>query len=277
MRSTRKQGHTWSAGKCYTAFMEEKRVDLAHGMIAYLTHGSGATMLFFHGGSVNPKAYIPLIELLGQHCSVVAPTHPGHGTSFRLPKSWTIDDFVTTYREFLAVLNLEPSVVVGHSFGGMLALLLAARGIGDRIIVFDPCGLPFSLTPKAYLAAKKREAQELLSYANDIQRVHETLSAAGVLLYTVIRRFDDIAFLAKRIPKADISNDLATVRQPVHIFWGKDDGIVPLSIGKRMRALLKNATLVTFPNRGHTYPVTDPVFTYNQLMPLIRDNDTVHP
>jgi pimeloyl-ACP methyl ester carboxylesterase len=251
--------------------MEEKRVDVAHGTITYLSHGQGPLLVFLHGVSVTPRVYIPLFELLGEHYTIFAPTHPGHGDSFRLPRSWTIEDFVATYCELFAVLNLEPTVIVGHSFGGLLALLLGAAGIGNSVVAFDPAGMPFTLTPKAYLAAKKKEAKDLLSYANDRDRVKKTLSAAGELFYTAIKRFDDLRLLLPRISNTDICEEVKNLSIPVTLCWGEDDGIVPLSVGEGLAKMITQATLIVFPNKGHTYPVTDPEFTYQELMKAIQN------
>lgn len=250
--------------------MQEKSVDLAHGTVSYLSHGKGPLLVFLHGISVTPHVYIPLLERLGEHYTIFAPTHPGHGGSFRLPPSWTIEDFVTTYKELFAVLNLQPTVIVGHSFGGLLALLLGASGIGQSLVVFDAAGLPFKITPKAYLQAKKKEARELLKYARDRERAKKTLSAAGELLYTAINRFDDLRLLVPAISKTDICKKIDSLSIPVTICWGKDDGIVPLRVGERLAETIKQAKLIVFPNKGHTYPVVDPEFTYQELMKVLR-------
>jgi pimeloyl-ACP methyl ester carboxylesterase len=246
--------------------MQEKRVAVSRGSLVYLEHGHGEQVAFFHGGLATPRAYIPLLELLGNHFHIIAPTHPGHGDSFRLPNVWSLDDFLHTYMEFFKKLRSEPAILIGHSFGGLLALLLAAAGIGKRAVLFSPTGLPFQPTAKAYLAAKQREISELLAYAKDSTRVKQTLSAAGTLLYTATRHPENIPWLTRRLPLLDISKRLHDVRIPVVLLWGEDDGIVPVSTGRLMQLLLPKAELRVLPGKGHTYPVTDVQFSYQQLM-----------
>ena len=250
--------------------MIEKRLTLSWGTIAYISHGEGPLLVFLHGGSITPRAYIPLFEQLGKHFTVIAPTHPGHGASFSPPKMWRMYEFVQFYEEFFKALHIEPTYLVGHSFGGGLALVLGSRGYGEKLIAMAPTALPFSLTPASYMKARRREAQDLLTYLNDIERVKETLSAAGLLLYTVIQRFDDIVWFAKWVSRTDIQKDLVQIHQPVRLLWGSDDGIVPMTIGKRILQIIPSATLTVMDGRGHTYPVTDPEFTYEQLMNALR-------
>jgi len=249
--------------------MEERRIALSRGTLVYLEHGIGPTLLFLHGGVATPRAYIPLIELLGQQFRVIAPTHPGHGDSFKLSRGWKLEDFVATYHEFFDTLALPPIPIVSHSFGGTIAYLLAHAGYATKLYSFAPTGLPFILTPRAYLAAKKKEAKELLAYVNDRERVAEALSGAETLLYTAVHHPENIPWIAKRVPTIDLSRELSALTIPVSLFWGEDDGIVPLSVGEQMHTLIAGSTLTVFPGKGHTYPVTDPEFTYRKLQKVL--------
>ena len=96
--------------------------------VLYGVAGSGIPLLFLHGWGLAHHAYKrPLKRLVQLGCRVFAPAQPGFGGTPDLPKgeltlagyaAW-IDDFLT------AVGVTEPLIVVGHSFGGGVAIQLA--------------------------------------------------------------------------------------------------------------------------------------------------------
>lgn len=92
------------------------------------TGGSGPPVLFLHGWGVGPNAYAePLRQLVGLGCSVAAPTQPGFG---RQPAPGASKcSFAGYARWAMAYLDAvgidDPVMVVGHSFGGGVAVQLA--------------------------------------------------------------------------------------------------------------------------------------------------------
>ncbi len=249
--------------------MVEKTWESPQGKVFYLVDGCGPQLVFFHGAIATAHAYEPLLMLLARDYQVVAPIHPGHGQSFSLPAAWKLGDFTNFYRDFFTRLNISPKVLLGHSFGGTLALLLAANGVGKQVIVMDSPALPFSLAGADYLRAMLEEAKDVLRQRRDLARLSETALAAGTLLATVARHPEDIPLLFRGGPKLDISKDLARIKVPVEVFWGANDQIVPLAMGQKMHALLPRDHFTVLAGRGHNYPVTDPEFTYRQLLPSL--------
>ena len=82
-------------------------------------------VLFVHGQPGLGSDFEPVKERLGQRFAVLSPDRPGYGSS--LIPAVSMHENV----EMLAALAEEkiagPAIVVGHSFGGGIAVLLAAR------------------------------------------------------------------------------------------------------------------------------------------------------
>ena len=94
--------------------------------IRVLSKGRGPSLVFFHGPW--GLAWDPFLDELAQHFTVHAPEHPGttpdaHDDVYHLDGLW---DLVLCYDELLTALGIESAVMVGHSFGGMVACELAA-------------------------------------------------------------------------------------------------------------------------------------------------------
>ncbi len=106
-----------------------RRLVLDNGLqIAYEERGSGAlSVVLLHGLLCNRRHMIPLALHLGQRHHAVALDLRGHGESGSPEGCWSMDTFATDLEQAIIALELDQPVVVGHSFGGSVALALAAR------------------------------------------------------------------------------------------------------------------------------------------------------
>ena len=252
--------------------MEEKSIEIPQGKMTYLEDGSGPPLVFLHGGLATARAYIPLIELLGRSFRVIAPTHPGHGDSFILPKEWKFEDFGTAYHIFFEALQLTHFSVVGHSLGGAVGFLLASQGYASSLVVMDSIGLPIAFSTKNYLQTLMREGKAMLAGIKERQQFTKMLSSSGTLLYSGIKHPENVSWLRSHGPILDLHELLVSLTCHVDLLWGEDDAIVPVSVGYEMHRLLRDSTLTIFPHKGHTYMVTDPEFTYQELRRVLGDS-----
>jgi lipase len=91
-----------------------------------------------HGVQAHGRRFRRLAEeRLAQRFRVLAPDLRGHGRSAWEPP-WTLAQHVEDILESLEAAGVERATVVGHSFGGRLALELTAVGVVDRSILLDP-------------------------------------------------------------------------------------------------------------------------------------------
>ena len=102
---------------------------------AYGVAGSGLPVLFLHGWALGQHSYKRALKrLVRLGCQVYAPAMPGFGGTADLPRqSVDLVGYAAWVRAFLdAVGAEEPVFVIGHSFGGGVAVQLA-HDFGDRV------------------------------------------------------------------------------------------------------------------------------------------------
>ena len=95
------------------------------GPFAWRDAGHGPPVLLIHSVGLNADVWEPQITGLASRHRVIAPDLPGHGQSGLLHENPDLDDFVTVMADLIDALGLAPVLVVGHSFGAMIALGLA--------------------------------------------------------------------------------------------------------------------------------------------------------
>jgi len=88
--------------------------------------GNGTPMLALHGTFGRGAAFVGLAEDIGDRVRLIAPDQRGHGHSSRAER-YGCDDFVDDAAVLLRCLGLGPTVVLGHSRGGISAYQLAGR------------------------------------------------------------------------------------------------------------------------------------------------------
>ena len=110
-----------------------------------LRRGAGPRLLLLHGFDTI-AAEATVLDLLGRHAELIAPSSPGFGHSPR-PKDFnTVYDLVHLYLALLDELPGDKISLLGFSFGGWLAAEIAAA-CGhrlDRLILVDPVGIKIS-------------------------------------------------------------------------------------------------------------------------------------
>ena len=108
--------------------LQEKVFTASAVTLNYLDYGppSAGSLVMLHGGAWRWQAFLSLIPTLGQRWHVHAVDLRGNGRSGWVPGKYRLEDFAQDNAEFVARLS-APTVLVGHSIGGVIALMVAAR------------------------------------------------------------------------------------------------------------------------------------------------------
>ena len=126
------------------------------------------TAVCLHGITANGGTWSGVaLRLVEQGYFVVAPDLRGHGNSQTLETNSSMVDMV---EDIARTCLTEPTVLIGHSFGGALAVLAVARGLvtPDRLVLVDP-----ALRLKDRDRAERTIAGERAAAAQDLAAVRD--------------------------------------------------------------------------------------------------------
>ena len=111
-----------------THMLEEKTFNAKAAHLNYLELGTSLAdpLVLLHGGAWSWQEYLSLIPSLAKNWHVYALDFRGNGRSGWVRDTYRLQDFVEDNAQFLRQLKV-PVVLAGHSLGGVVALMLAAR------------------------------------------------------------------------------------------------------------------------------------------------------
>jgi pimeloyl-ACP methyl ester carboxylesterase len=221
--------------------------------VRYVVVGQGEPLLLLHGWGSSLDTFDAMAADLGRFFSVTAFDFPGHGESDLPPATWRVDDFVGLTLDLLAQLGIERAAVLGHSFGGRVAIKLAASHpeAVDRLVLVDSAGVP---PPRTIGRALKRVASRS---ANALGR---RLGRPGqAIRHAIVGRIASTDYLNAgplrdtflAIVKEDLRPVMPRIAAPTLLVWGESDDDTPLAAGRTMAELIPHASLLVLKNAGH--------------------------
>jgi pimeloyl-ACP methyl ester carboxylesterase len=211
-----------------------------------------ARVLALHGWGRNSGDFDEILAGL----DAVALDLPGFGASPEPPESWGSLEYAASLERVLPELG-GPLVLLGHSFGGRVALQLAARR-ADIVQGLVLTGVPLyrltrGRTSPLYRAARALNRAGLVGDAR-LERMRRRYGSAdyraasptlrGVLVRVVNETYDEA---------------LDAVRCPVRLVWGADDEPAPAEAARRAAERLgERGQLHVLEGHGHFVTRTAP-------------------
>jgi pimeloyl-ACP methyl ester carboxylesterase len=188
--------------------------------------------------------------------SAVALDLPGFGATPPPPEGWGSADYAAAIGPVLSELEV-PAVVVGHSFGGRVAVHLAAAQ-PDRVRALVLTGVPLLRAPSSggpalrYRMGRALHARGLIgeSRMEALRRRYGSAdyrAATGVMRQVLVRTVNE-----------SYEEQLRAVRCPVELVWGDDDTEAPLSMAETAADLIGSSRITVCRGAGHLVPLTAP-------------------
>ncbi|MBV9830535.1 MAG: alpha/beta fold hydrolase, partial [Marmoricola sp.] len=104
---------------------ELQRVTIHGHTRAFVKRGEGPALLLLHGLGCDHTTWDPVIDDLAKRYTVIAPDLLGHGASAKPRADYSVGGYANGMRDLLTVLGIDKVTVVGHSFGGGVAMQFA--------------------------------------------------------------------------------------------------------------------------------------------------------
>jgi pimeloyl-ACP methyl ester carboxylesterase len=231
--------------------------------------GSGAPLLFLHGWGLGGRSYKRAMKrLVAQGLRVVVPSLPGFGGSADLPRhEFSLEGYGRWVWRFAEAVGIDqPVILLGHSFGGGVAIRAAVEA-PDRVrlltLVNSIGGSVWREGPK-----RSRRLADRPLWDWGIHFPFELTRRSALPVLRVIA--DDVARNVARNPsafwrvgglarRADLRLELEELKArgvPLVVVWGMEDRILPQASCDAIAAV--TGTAPEYVRGAHSWLIVDP-------------------
>jgi pimeloyl-ACP methyl ester carboxylesterase len=259
-----------------------QEVELHGHRVRYQTAGSGPPLLLLHGITSTSEAWRKTMPRWAEGHTVIAPDLLGHGGSAKPRGDYSLGAYAAGIRDLMAVLGFERGNVVGHSFGGGIAMQFAYLfpEYVERMVLISSGGLGKEVHPllRAAVLPGSEWVLPLLAREWSLKAGGAVASVAGRL---GLEAGPDLAEFARGY--ASLAEDgasdafICTMRGcidpdgqrvsaldrlyladqlPTLFIWGTNDPVIPVEHGRNAHRVVPTSRYVEIEGSGH-WPMLD--------------------
>ena len=252
--------------------------------------GSGDALLLVHGFGGSAYSWRRVIPALAEHRRVVAVDLAGFGWTERVadPDAYTLGAQERLLLGVLDVLGIEQADVAGHSYGGGIALWLAARHPERvRSLVLVDSTLPSYAAERRRGAARSHAAVSTFLRGVALRRgfvrlalkraffddalVTDELVGAYLARLRVEGVVDAYLGLTQPLEEAQADVALAAINLPTLVVWGADDELLPARWGEQAAGEMPRARFVVLERCGHVPMEERPEAFVSAVVPYLAE------
>lgn len=224
--------------------------------------GKGTPLLILHGWGRSGNEWIRMARVLSERSGRKAYMLdlPGFGGS-TTPRVKDIFEYGQLVAGFCEYLGIEKVIVLGHSLGGRVGIVLASNTPAqvEKLILIDPAGVK----PRSIKRVILKLVAKLFSWVPPTIRAK---MAYGVM-DSDYQNSPALRELYRAVVSSDLRQYLPRIKVETMVVWGEHDPVLPLSLTKVYIKLLKHSRRRLVWGAGH-----DPHLThYEQTLRILQE------
>ncbi|MDE5967710.1 MAG: alpha/beta hydrolase, partial [Muribaculaceae bacterium] len=150
--------------------------------------------------------------------------------------------------------NITNPILIGHSFGGRVAILFSSRNKTSKMVLVDAAGVKPRRSLKYYWKVYSFKTMKwimrlLLGKEKSRKRIEAARSKRGSADYQ--NSTPMMRSVLSKVVNEDLRHVMPMIEAPTLLIWGGKDTATPLRDAEKMSKLIKDSGLVNFPNAGH--------------------------
>ena len=189
----------------------------------------------------------PLGDPFSDRFRITILDFPGFGESEEPPKPWTISDYVLLLEKFIKELKIKKPIIMGHSFGGRVAIKYSANHPIEKLVLFgSPCIRTQKKSPLSTRILKKLKTlpglNEIGEYMKKYIGSRDYRAASPVMRQTLVE-----------VVNEDLSSFAKQIEEPTLLIWGENDEEEPVESAKMLESIMYDAALIVLPGSHYAY------------------------
>ncbi len=228
--------------------------------INYKIRGEGRALLILHGWGGSSESWAQVQKALSLKYKVICPDLPGFGKSDSPHEPWDVSDYTEWTMNFLDYLKINKFFLVGHSFGGRIAIKVSAENAEmiPKMVLCSPAGVLGKPNAKNRIIKFLVKTGKKLFFLNILKKL------ARKIVYLLLRKRDYVRSKGvmketfKKVIKEDLSFYLPKIKAKTLIIWGKRDRMISVNQSHFFKEKIRDAKLRILPKRGHSPHLEEP-------------------
>ena len=215
--------------------------------INYIQYGSGHDIILLHGWGQNIEMMKPVGDNFSDRFRITILDFPGFGESDEPKEAWNIDKYSGFLEEFVSKLEIKKPIVIGHSFGGRVAIRYSARNPIEKLVLFGaPC---IRIQEELPIGVKVLKSIKKLPFMNDIGEYMKNYigsrdykAASPIMRQTLVE-----------VVNEDLSKYAREIEEPTLLIWGTNDTEAPIKEARELEKIMIDAALIELPGTHYAY------------------------
>lgn len=214
--------------------------------INYKQYGKGEDIVLLHGWGQNIEMMKPLGDNFIDHYRVTIIDLPGFGLSSEPDYAYTVFDYTEVVHDLLSDLKIENPIIMGHSFGGRIAIIYASKYKVNKLVLFgSPCVRHEYKSFKQSFYKKMKNIKILKPIVN-IMKNHvgstDYKNASPIMKEILVKTVNQ-----------DLSEYARKIKCSTLLIWGENDEAVPVDEARELDNLLSDSALIILPGTHYCY------------------------
>lgn len=223
------------------------KININNVNVNYIQYGEGKDVLLLHGWGQNIQMMKPIGDNLCSNHRITIIDFPGFGESDEPSTPWTIDDYSLLIENLVRELNIRKPIVMGHSFGGRVAIHFSANNPIEKLVLFgSPCirenkKLPLStriLKKLKTLPGMDKLGEEMKKYIGS----RDYKAASPIMRQTLVNVINE-----------DLSSYARKIEEPTLLIWGEVDTEAPVDDARELEKIMTDAALIILHGTHYAY------------------------
>ncbi len=184
----------------------------------------------------------------------------GFGGTPHPERPLSLDDYANGVLEIIEKENLEDVVLIGHSFGGRVAMRMAAESSRVKaLVLIDSAGVPPRRSLGYFFKVWSYKLKKKIGFRVSNAGSFDYSKLSGAMKGTFVRIVNE-----SNLP------DCEKIGVPVLLLWGKEDRDTPLYMCKKLHESLSCSEAVVLDDAGHFSYLEKPNVSYRVIRSFLK-------
>lgn len=223
------------------------RVNIKDIEVNYVQYGEGKDILLLHGWGQNIEMMKPIGDAFQDRFRITILDFPGFGESTEPNEKWTIETYSNMIEEFVKITGIKKPIVMGHSFGGRVAIRYSSRNPIEKLVLFgSPCiRIEEKLSLTVRILKKLKTLPGLNGFGEYMKKYigsRDYKAASPIMRQTLVE-----------VVNEDLSKYAREIEEPTLLIWGEYDTEAPVNEARELEKIMIDAALIVLPGTHYAY------------------------